>query len=186
MTREHLVAYARRVLTGLDDQGRSTIVSDAPAETRLATEAFTRNVIWGGDVVPSPVMADNAMTDAATIPPPPAGYYFDISTFPPDSEWDYEGGYGKALAQAGVGDLESEGGGTTPDIDGPGAIPGMHQTDTIDIVTIISGEIWAVVETGETLVQAGDTVVHRGTWHAWRNRSDSPCTVAALHISAVR
>ena len=30
MTREHLVAYARRVLTGLDDQGRSTIVSDAP------------------------------------------------------------------------------------------------------------------------------------------------------------
>ena len=47
MTREHLVAYARRVLTGLDDQGRSTIVSDAPAETRLATEAFTRNVIWG-------------------------------------------------------------------------------------------------------------------------------------------
>ena len=76
------------------------------------------------------------MTDAATIPPPPAGYYFDISTFPPDSEWDYDGGYGKALAQAGVGDLESEGAGT---IDGPGAIPGMHQTDTIDIVTIISG-----------------------------------------------
>jgi len=186
MPREHLKAHARRVLTGLDDQGRSTFISDAPAETRLATEAFTRNVIWGGDVVPSPVMADSAMTDAATIPPPPAGYYFDISTFPPDNEWDYEGGYGKALAQAGVGDLGSGDGEGASDIDGPGAIPGMHQTDTIDIVTVISGEIWAVVETGETLVKAGDTVVHRGTWHAWRNRSDSPCTVAALHISAIR
>src|SRR6478736_8980567 len=109
MPREHLKAHARRVLTGLDDQGRSTFISDAPAETRLATEAFTRNVIWGGDVVPSPVMADSAMTDAATIPPPPAGYYFDISTFPPDSEWDYEGGYGKALAEAGVGDTPSDG-----------------------------------------------------------------------------
>ena len=183
MTGEHLRARARRVLAGLDDLGRSTFVSDAPAETRLATAAFTRNVIWGGDVVPSPVKAENSMTDAATIPPPPAGYYFDISTFPPDAEWDYEGGYGKALAQAGVGDTDSDG---TTDITGPGAIPGMHQTDTIDIVTVISGEIWAIVETGETLVKAGDTVVHRGTWHAWRNRSDSPCTVAALHISAIR
>lgn len=186
MTGEHLIAHARRVLAGLDAEGRSTFISDAPAETRLATEAFTRNVIWGGDVVPSPVMAGNAMTNAATIPPPQAGYYYDISTFPPDSEWDYEGGYGKALAQAGVGNPEGGGGEGTPGVDGPGAIPGMHQTDTIDIVTVLSGEIWALVETGETLVKAGDTVVHRGTWHAWRNRSDSPCTVAALHISAIR
>jgi hypothetical protein len=43
-----------------------------------------------------------------------------------------------------------------------------------------------VVETGETLVRTGDTVIQRGTWHAWRNRSDAACTVAALHISIVR
>src|SRR4051794_24702803 len=184
MAGEHLEARARRVLVGLDDSGRSTIISDADVETRLATLAFTRNVIWGADVVPTPVMAENAMTEAATIPPPPTGYYYDISTFPPDSEWDYEGGYGKALAQAGVGDPEA--GQDAHDVDGPGAIPGMHQTDSIDIVTVISGEIWAVVETGETLVKAGDTVIQRGTWHAWRNRSDAPCTVAALHISIVR
>jgi hypothetical protein len=184
MAKEHLEAYARRILVGLDDRGRSTIVSDANTETRLATEAFTRNVIWGADVVPTPVTADNAVKDAATIPPPPAGYYYDISTFPPDSEWDYEGGYAKALAQAGVGD--PEGAEDAHDADGPGAIPGMHQTDTIDIVTVISGEIWVMVETGETLLEPGDTVVLRGSWHAWRNRSDAPCTIAALHISVVR
>src|SRR6478609_2633092 len=107
MAKEHLDHRARRVVTGTDAEGRSTIVADGDTETRLATEAFTRNVIWGGTVVPTPVMADNAVTDAATIPPPPAGYYYDISTFPPDSEWDYEGGYGKALAQAGVGNPDS-------------------------------------------------------------------------------
>ena len=183
MAREHLAAHARRIVVGEDEKGRSTIVSDAPTDTRLATEAFTRNVIWGADRVPTPVAAENAMTDAAIIPPPPAGYYYDISTFPPDSEWDYDGGYGKALAAAGVGDAESA---DAIPPEGPAAIAGMHQTDTVDIVTVISGEIWAVVETGETLVKAGDTVVHRGTWHAWRNRSDAPCTVAALHVSVVR
>jgi hypothetical protein len=96
----------------------------------------------------------------------------------------YEGGYAKALAQAGVGDLQ--GTENAHDADGPGAIARMHQTDTVDIVTVISVEIWAVVETGETLVRAGDTVIQRGTWHAWRNRSDAPCTVAAVHISVVR
>jgi uncharacterized cupin superfamily protein len=120
-------------------------------------------------------MAGNAVEDAATIPPPPTGYYYDISTFPPDSEWDVEAGYAQALAEAGV--------------DGPAgedAVPGMHQTDSIDVVTVISGEIWAVVETGETLMKPGDTIIQRGTRHAWRNRSDAPCTVAALHISVVR
>jgi mannose-6-phosphate isomerase-like protein (cupin superfamily) len=107
----------------------------------------------------------------------------------PPFESDYEGGYAKALAQAGVGNLQ--GTENAQDADGPGAIAGMHQTDTVDIVTIISGEIWAVVETGETLVRAGDTVIQRGTWHAWRNRSDAPCTVAPctvapVHISVVR
>jgi quercetin dioxygenase-like cupin family protein len=84
-----------------------------------------------------------------------------ISTFPPDSEWDYEGGYGKALAEAGVGDLDAAE--KAHDVEGPGAIPGMHQTDSIDIVTVISGEIWALVEAGETLVRAGDTVIQWGT-----------------------
>ena len=183
MAGEHYEARARRILVGVDELGRSTIVSDADVQTRLATPGFTRNVIWGADVVPTPVMAGNVVTEAATIPPPPAGYYCDISTFPPDCEWDYEGGYGAALAEAGVD--TAPGGADESEYDSRSA-PGMHQTDTIDIVTVISGEIWAVVETGETLVRAGDTVIQRGTWHAWRNRSREPCTVMAVHISVVR
>ena len=185
MANEHLEHQSRRVLVGVDDRGRSTIVSDENTTTRLATEAFTRNVIWGATEVPTAVTADNAMTDAALIPPPPHGYYYDISTFPPDKDWNYAGGYANALTAAGV-DAEPDTATAASDDNDPRTRPGMHQTDTIDIVTILSGEIWAVVENGETLVKAGDTVVHRGTWHAWSNRSDQPCTVAALHISVVR
>ena len=173
MAGEHLAARARRVVSGLDDRGRSRIVSDQPTETRLATEAFTRNLIWQANEVPTPVMAESTLGDEAVIPPPPAGYYYDITTFPPDSEWDYEAGYARALAQAGAAESES-------------GIPGMHQTDSIDIVTVISGEIWAVLETGETLLKPGDTLVLRGVMHAWRNRGNSPCVVAAFHVGVVR
>jgi hypothetical protein len=41
-------------------------------------------------------------------------------------------------------------------------IPGVHVTDTPDIVTVLSGEIHAVMETGETLLRAGDTYIMRG------------------------
>jgi len=121
--------------------------------------------------------------DATKIPPPPQGYCYDISTFPPDSEWDYEGGYAKALAQAGVGEADAVY--ESHVAEGPGAIAGMHQTDTVDIVTVISGEIWMVVEAGETLLRAGDTVIQRGTWHTWRNRSDTPCIVGGPLGAAV-
>jgi mannose-6-phosphate isomerase-like protein (cupin superfamily) len=175
MAGEHLEVRARRVVVGLDDNGRSAIVSDGLTETRVATPAFTDNQIWQAASVPTPVMADNTLGDKAVITQPPNGYTYVITTFPPDKEWDYEADYAEALADLGV-----------PDSDIDAAHPGMHQTDTVDIVTVISGEIWAVVETGETLMKPGDTIVHRGTKHAWRNRGDSPCVIVAVHVSVVR
>ena len=68
----------------------------------------------------------------------------------------------------------------------PGEVAGMHRTDTIDIVTVVDGEIWVVMEEGETPLQAGDCLVQRGTRHAWRNRSDRPCTLATTMLAAVR
>jgi len=166
---------ARRIIVGLDNDGRSTFVGDEMTATRVATDAYTINQIWQATTVPTPVMAENALREKAVIPPPPRGYTYVITTFPPDSSWDYEAGYAKALAEAGAGDSV-----------GKDDVPGMHTTDTVDIVTVISGEIWALVETGETLMMQGDTLVQRGTKHAWRNRSGSDCTIAALHMSVTR
>jgi hypothetical protein len=35
-----------------------------------------------------------------------------------------------------------------------------------------------VLDTQEVQLKAGDTVVQRGTSHAWSNRSGRPCTIA--------
>jgi quercetin dioxygenase-like cupin family protein len=62
--------------------------------------------------------------------------------------------------------------------------PGMHKTTTVDYAIVLSGEIWALMDEGETLLKAGDWLVQRGTNHAWSNRSDRPCLVAFILISA--
>jgi quercetin dioxygenase-like cupin family protein len=57
----------------------------------------------------------------------------------------------------------------------PGAESPMHRTETLDVGVVLEGETWLLLDDGsETRVRVGDTVVQRGTNHAWANRSDSP------------
>jgi hypothetical protein len=176
MTGEHREVQARRIVVGLDEEGRSSIVEDGPTRTRLETDAFTLNQIWQATSVPTSVSAENTLGDEAVIPVPSDGYTFVIATFPPDHEWDYVAGWAKALAESGA----------PQSLDAHSTIPGLHATDAIDLVTIISGEIYAITETGETLMRPGDCLVQRGTKHAWSNRGTRPCTLAAVHVAAVR
>jgi quercetin dioxygenase-like cupin family protein len=64
----------------------------------------------------------------------------------------------------------------------PNTIGRMHKTDTVDYVTVISGELWLVLEGGaETRLTAGDCVIQNGAIHRWDNRtSSSTLWVAAL------
>src|SRR3954452_11742633 len=169
----HQQMRARRVVIGLDDDGKSCIESDGPTETRLVTDALTRNDIWQATVVPGPAMAENTLGEKAVIPPPTRGYTYNVTAFPPDSEWDFEAGWAKALEEGGSAAI-------------PGAPPGMHETDTVDIVTVLSGELVAVLETGETLLKPGDSLVQRGTKHAWRNPGNVPAVMVAVQIGATR
>jgi quercetin dioxygenase-like cupin family protein len=60
----------------------------------------------------------------------------------------------------------------------------MHRTQTIDYAIVLSGEIWALMDIGETKMKAGDILIQRGTNHAWSNRSNKPCQVAFVLIDA--
>jgi quercetin dioxygenase-like cupin family protein len=68
----------------------------------------------------------------------------------------------------------------------PGArARGMHRTQTIDFVQVISGEIHLVLgDAEERCLGPGDTVVQRGAPHAWENRSDHPCVMSAVMMTA--
>ena len=108
------------------------------------------------------------------LEPPPKGAIFRIVEFPPDRA---PGGFDRKAAFAAMGAHHA----MDPDAS---RHPGMHKTDTVDFALVLAGEIWALMDEGETLLRAGDTLVQRGTNHAWSNRSDQPCLVAFILVSA--
>ena len=56
--------------------------------------------------------------------------------------------------------------------------PPMQNRRSLDFCLILEGEITLVLDTGEVDLKRGDTVVQRGTRHAWSNRSSAPCVIA--------
>jgi uncharacterized cupin superfamily protein len=48
---------------------------------------------------------------------------------------------------------------------------------------VLAGEVYLLLEQGETLLQTGDVVVQRGTTHAWHNRSGRVARMAFINLS---
>jgi hypothetical protein len=153
-------------------------VSDAPASHVLALPGrgdFGLTNLWVTDGSPA---RNEGHEDAAARPvvlePPPGGTIFRVVEFPPDRT---VGEFDRGAAFAAMGARHA--------MDPDGARhPGMHRTATVDYAIVLSGEIWAIMDEGETLLRAGDCLVQRGTNHAWSNRGDAACLVAFILVSA--
>ncbi|HSF04703.1 MAG TPA: cupin domain-containing protein [Methylomirabilota bacterium] len=167
----------RRVVTGHNRKGKSIIVSDGPSTHVLAIPGrpdFGLTNLWVTDASPA---SNEGPADAAARPvvlePPAGGSIFRVVEFPPDKA----GSFDRKAAFASMGADHA----MDPDAS---RHPGMHKTSTVDYAIVLSGEIWALMDEGETLLKAGDCLVQRGTNHAWSNRSNQPCLVAFILLSA--
>ena len=173
-----MIKPIRRVVTGHDARGRSIVASDGPSPHVLTLPGrsdFALTDLWMTDRSP----ASNAgSADPAkrrmTLEPPPNGAIFRVVEFPPESAG---GGFDRGAAFRAMGASHA----MDPDAS---RHPAMHRTDTVDFAIVMSGEIWALMDEGETLLRAGDTLVQRGTNHAWSNRGDQPSLVAFVLVSA--
>jgi hypothetical protein len=155
----------RRLVTGLDGEGRSTIVMEDVAEHATVghdTPTYVATQLWRTETAPAdntgPVV-DPYDTDAQlSVGPSEVGTIFRTLELPPDKDWrfDAEGNELRPLA--------------------------FHTTRSVDYAIVLRGEIWAVLDATEVRMTAGDVLVQRGTRHAWANRSDEPCLLAFVLI----
>jgi mannose-6-phosphate isomerase-like protein (cupin superfamily) len=171
----------RRIVTATTPTG-AAVVSDG--DVRPITAALLGggefHSIWGSDAPPE-LPSDGQRPDAKAWFPPPGGFRFGLVTLGPDAvalPEDFD--LGAALTE-----LEQKLPGMVDVLEPDN--PGMHRSDTVDYVVVLSGHIWLELDNGEqTLVRAGDTVVQNGTRHAWRNTSDEPCVMAVALVGASR
>jgi len=168
----------RRVVTGHDAQGRSVILSDGPATSVKEIPTFpglTLTDLWETAGAP----ASNAgSADAADRPvrlePPKNGTVFRLVEFPPDASRPKDSDASAGFKAIGAGHV----------VDPASHDPMMHRTATVDYAVVAKGEIYAVMDKGETLLKAGDVLVQRGTNHSWSVRGKEPCLVAFVLVSA--
>jgi mannose-6-phosphate isomerase-like protein (cupin superfamily) len=170
------VKPVRRIVTVDDESGKSVAIHDGPSpDVRIdpARPGYSSTRIWVTDRTPARIAGIRDTLDKPhTLEPPPGGSVCRVVTFPPeDASGRVSAGDVRAFFEA----MGSPGASTyAPD----GRHPYMQKTPTLDFCLVLEGEITLVLDMEEVQLKAGDTVVQRGTNHAWSNRSGRPCTIA--------
>ena len=152
-----------RIVTAERADGRSYFQSDGPTPNHFTADyapSFVQ-VVWA--------TGEGA---AAGDEPAPQGHQFGFHSakgsilrvvdFPSDSEYDLE-------SMAKFLDLFEVA------IEGEHRHFWFHKTESLDYAICLEGEIYAMMDEGETLMRPGDILIQRATNHAWSNRSDKPC-----------
>jgi len=168
----------RRIVTTTDENGKSYFLADDLAANRkemVGMEGLYLTDLWE---TTGPRANNNGTADAAARPvhlePPDGGTILRIVEFPPDETWRGKRDVSDAFSSIGAGHAPVTGHND----------PMMHITKTVDYIIVLKGEIYAVMDKGETLLRQGDVLVQRGTNHSWHNRSSQPCIIAAVLVSA--
>lgn len=172
------LANIRRVITGVDDQGRSRVSRNAELSNVFELEAVPGtwfHEVW--ETGQSPALIDNREEEGpigTQLAPPRSGTRIRFVDIPPDKD-----SLGTGAAKASFAQLGDAAFGTS---DEASPHPLMHKTETVDYGVVISGAITLVLDTEETELKAGDVVIQRGTNHAWSNRSSEPCRMLFVLI----
>ena len=165
----------RRVVTGHNPEGKSIILMDgAPPQVLEPMPQLFSHEIWETSApADNTGQTDTAIRDNSIEPHDPAGTIFRYVEFPPDEDIR-DADDADAFAQMGSSDAH----------DSDSDVPGMHETQTTDYAIVLEGEMWAVMEEGETKLSANDVLIQRGTNHAWSNRSGKPALMLFVLIGA--
>lgn len=150
-----MVGPGRRVVTGVDLDGKSTILLDGPVPEHASPQwkGGSGHYLWKIPPGPPDLKDETDPLESLALKnwyPPPGAVAAFILTYEPGFQYP------------------------------------MHQSDTIDYIFVISGQMELVLENGSTVVGPGECVIQRGTMHSWRVVGDEPCTFCCAMVGIAR
>lgn len=168
----------RRIVTGHNAQGRSIVSFEGDAPNFMDSAAWPGarvTELWVTEETPVDNTGD---VDRGARPirhdPTPGGTIFRVVEIPPEAQSSID-------TAAAFSELGSQ---RVPTAEDSARHASMHATDSVDYLVVISGELWMLMEEGEVLLRPGDCIVQRGSKHAWSNRGEVPCVMAAVLVDA--
>ncbi|XOV85103.1 MAG: cupin domain-containing protein [bacterium] len=171
------LANLRRVIT-TNVTGRSTVLIDGPpaASIQWGEDAGLFD-IWADDgiqAIPEFLAADKQ--PKVVLEPPAGGVKVRWFSIAPDDPSKTTATLSREASEA----FDEMGAGhARPDTS---RHPGMHTTQTIDAIIVISGAVRLILDDAEALLMPGDVVIQRATNHAWAAIGDQPALMVAVLI----
>lgn len=176
---------ARRIVTGHNAEGKSIVLSDGPSPHVLENptqQGRGLTDLWRTSATPASNSGDDdAANTQVTLAPPAAGSVFRFFQIRP-AAWDADIPAEERASRDAENFAKM---GATGAHDSASAQPGMHKTDTVDYIILLSGQVSLILDDGEVEMEPMDVVIQRGTNHAWVNHGDEPAVLAGILIDAV-
>jgi hypothetical protein len=149
-----------RVVTGYDESGNPVVIRQGAPPVVIHAGRYTTTELWVSERGPIAAGGTDAAAREWALEPPPGGACFRIVEISP-------------------GDGEGDSGAEHPEFQG------AHATDTLDYVTVLSGQVTLVVGGAEVTLGPGDSVVQQpGVPHDWQNRSAQRAVMVGVLLSA--
>jgi quercetin dioxygenase-like cupin family protein len=152
-----------RVVTGFNAAGRPVIVHRGQPPTVIHAGRYVTTELWVTDRTPPAAADSDTSTRRWELEPPPGGTCFRIVEIAPAAEPG-----GEVTSGAGHESFQD-----------------AHATQTLDYVTVISGQVVLVVGDDEITLGPGDSVVQQPSVpHDWQNRTAERAMMAGVLLSA--
>ncbi len=168
-----------RIVTGHTPDGESTVIYADRGKNVTELQSWPGlfvTELWVTDEMP---IDNSGLSDNSLRPmrhdPTASGTIFRLVEIPPESKTTFD-------AKGIFVELGSD---NKPSDEDSARHPTMHKTDSVDYLVVLTGRMTMVMEKGEIELAQGDCIVQRGTNHAWVNKHDEPCVLAAILIDAV-
>jgi len=175
----------RRIITGHDESGRSIVIHDDVSphirENPVQPNRGLTDIWRTFEYPPHNRGSEDAADVEVVLNPPAGGTVFRLFQIPPESasaslSWEERQAQHQAVF---------EGMGAGHNRDGAARHPGMHKTETVDYIILLSGVVTLILDEGEVDMKPMDVVVQRGTNHSWANRGTDPAVLAGILMDAV-
>ena len=160
----------RRVVTGIDSNGKASVVSDESASNVLYREtrpgvALTN--LWEIDDSKQTFKGFEDTVDGSfVLHPPKRGSVFRVIQFDPEDKDFIKKVDGKKAFDAM---------GASGNIIENARHPYTHKTESVDYSIVLKGSITMLLDEEDVELKEGDVIIQRGTNHAWSNRGTETC-----------